>query len=200
MRAAVVETFGGPENIGVQHVSDVRPGAGIVSDVQFAGVSFPDLLMVLGQYQTLPSLPFTPGLEVAGTVRTAPHGSGLIPGRRVVGLTTPGGWAEQVECSVDTVFPLPDGLSFVDAAAVLMNYLTAHYALARRARLERGEVVLVHGAVGGVGSAAVQLAKAAGARVVAVVSAADRMAAALSVGANDVVLAGHWADDVRALL
>ena len=190
MRAVHVVRLDGPSALSVVEVPE--PAAGddaVIVDVHAAGVAWPDLLLTRGQYQLRPEPPFSPGAEVAGVVRSAPAGSGLEAGQRVAVLTGVGGWQEVVVTAVDSVLPLPDNVAFAEGAGVAFNYLTAHFGLHRRARLAGGETVLVHGASGGVGIATLQLAKAAGARTIAVVSTPAKQAAALAAGADEVVLA-----------
>jgi NADPH2:quinone reductase len=146
-----------------------------------------------------PPLPFTPGTELAGVVRSAPDGCAVQPGDRVAAFPGGGGFAELAVCDQSWVFPIPDRLSFAAAAALPMNYLTMHFGLIRRGRLSAGESVLVHGAAGGVGTAAVQIAKAWGAQVIAVVSTADKIAVAQQAGADDVVLAEGFLAAVKEI-
>ena len=171
MRAAQVTRLDGPDAVEVVDVpSPDVPDGQVLIDVAAAGVSFPDVLLTRGEYQMKPPPPFIPGAEVAGVVRVAPAGSGLSVGDRVAAFPFLGGFAEQVVCDPSLVFPLPDGVTFDQGAALPMNYLTCHFALRHRGRLAEGEKVLVHGAAGGIGTAAIQLAKAWGATVYAVVS------------------------------
>jgi NADPH2:quinone reductase len=190
MRAARVTSLGGPSTVTVEEVPEpaLEPGHVLV-DVHEAGVSFPDVLMTRGLYQMRPDLPFVPGAECAGVVREAAEGSAFQPGDRVAAFPVLGAFAETVAVSEAMVFPLPDGVPFEVGAALPMNYLTVHFALTQRGRLERGEVVLVHGAAGGIGTAAIQLARAMDARVIAVVSSEDKIETARAAGAHHVVLA-----------
>ncbi|WP_233517624.1 NADPH:quinone oxidoreductase family protein [Geodermatophilus marinus] len=169
----------------------------VLVDVEHAGVTFPDVLQTRGRYQRRPDLPFTPGWEVSGVVRA--DAAGFRAGDRVAALPTTGGLAETVAVDGSMVFPLPDGVPSDRAAALPLNYLTAHFALVRRARLEAGERVLVHGAAGGLGAAACQLAAASGARVVAVVSTPEKAEVARAAGAHDVVPVDGFRDEVRRL-
>jgi NADPH2:quinone reductase len=200
MRAARVTTLDGPAAIRVEEVPEptLVPGHVLV-DVHEAGVSFPDVLMSRGLYQMRPDLPFVPGAECAGVVREAAPGSAFGPGDRVAAFPVLGAFAETVAVPEAMVFPLPDDVSFATGAALPMNYLTMHFALTRRGRLERGEVVLVHGAAGGIGTAAIQLARALDARVIAVVSSADKVETARAAGAHDVVLADGFLSAAREL-
>ena len=143
-----------------------RPAdGGVVIDVAAAGVSFADLLQTQGAYQMRVTLPYTPGMDAAGVVRS---GAGVRPGQRVAVLVPYGCWQEVISVPPERVLPLPDGMSFEAGAAAPLNYLTGMFALVRRARAQAGETLLVHGAAGGVGTAAVQLGKALGLRTIAV--------------------------------
>jgi NADPH2:quinone reductase len=146
-----------------------------------------------------PELPFVPGTEVAGIVRSAPAGGGVEPGDRVAAIIWLNGFQELVAAEPGSVFALPDRVSFRAGAAMPMNYLTVEFALTRRGRLAEGETVLVHGAAGGVGSAAVQLAKALGARVIAVVSTDEKGDVARGAGADEVVRAEGFLPAVKDL-
>lgn len=200
MRAARVTSLDGPRAVTVAEtpVPTLRPGHVLV-DVHEAGVSFPDVLMTRGQYQVRPDLPYVPGAECAGVVREAAEGSAFAVGDRVAAFPTAGALAETVLVPETLTFPLPDAVSFRHGATLPMNHLTAHFALTRRARLVPGETVLVHGAAGGVGTAAVQLARALDARVIAVVSSADKVATAEAAGAHHVVLADEFRSTVGDL-
>jgi len=190
MRAARVTTLDGPASVSVGDLPEptLQPGHVLV-EVHEAGVSFPDVLMSRGLYQMRPELPFVPGAECAGIVREAPEDSAFRAGDRVAAFPVLGAFAETVLVPEAMVFPLPDAVSFEAGAALPMNYLTVHFALTRRGQLERGEVVLVHGAAGGIGTAAIQLARALDARVIAVVSSEDKIETARAAGAHHVVLA-----------
>jgi NADPH2:quinone reductase len=173
---------------------------GVVIDVRAVAVSFPDLLQTRGLYQMKPELPFVPGTEVAGEVVSAPASTGLSPGERVMAMTMVGGMAERSVGLSALTFPLPEPLDFAQGAAMIMNYHTAYFALKLRGRLREGERVLVHGAAGGVGTAALQVAKGLGARTVAVVSSDEKERVAREAGADDVVRSdGAWKDEVKEL-
>ena len=189
MRAVVVERFGAPEVLVVRDVPPPAAGPGeVVVDVHAAGVNYPDLLVVGGAYQFLPPLPFTPGKEVAGVVGEVGAGvSGLEPGQRVLAQVEHGGYQERLAVPAAQVVPIHDDIGFPEAAAFGLVHLTSHFALVRRARLQPGETVLVTGAGGGVGAAGVQLAKAFGARVIAVVRDGSGVAAAHALGADHVL-------------
>jgi NADPH2:quinone reductase len=171
----------------------LTPGEGVVIDVRAAAVSFPDVLQSRGLYQYKPDMPFVPGAEIAGTVRSAPDGSGLSPGDRVAAFTGIGGIAEVAVAPEFMTFPMHESLDFAQGAALILNYHTAYFALKLRGRLREGERVLVHGAAGGVGTAALQVAKGLGASTVAVVSSDDKERVAREAGADDVVRSdGPW--------
>src|SRR3954452_14725129 len=198
MRAAVITELTGPDAVGIQELTEPTPKQDqVLVDVEYAGVVFPDVLQTRGQYQMRPELPFTPGWEVSGVVRA--DVGGFRVGDRVSAMPVIGGFAETVAVDADMVFPLPEGVPLGTAAALPLNYLTAHLALLRRARLASGERVLVHGAAGGVGTAACQLAAAYGARVLAVVSTPEKGEVARAAGAHEVVPVDGFRDEVRRL-
>jgi NADPH2:quinone reductase len=190
MKAVQITSLDGPNALEIVDVAAPSPGQrDILISVRAAGVSFPELLQTRGQYQDKPPLPYVPGAEVAGEVVTAPEGSGFAPGDRVAAFTIRGGFAEQAVADVSLTFHLPANLTFEQGAALGLNYLTAYFGLVERGRLAAGESVLVHGAAGGVGTAAIQIAKAFGAgRVVGVVSNAAKGAIALAAGADEFFL------------
>src|SRR3954471_2658330 len=198
MRAAVITALTGPDAVEVQERPEPVPESHqVLIDVQYAGVTFPDVLQTRGLYQRRPDVPFTPGWEVAGVVRA--DAGDLGAGDRVAAMPITGGLAESVAVDGHMVFPLPDGLPFEKAAALPLNYLTAHFGLTRRAQLKKGETVLVHGAAGGLGTAACQLAAAYGARVIAVVSTPEKGEVARAAGAHDVVPVDGFREEVRRL-
>jgi NADPH:quinone reductase len=200
VRAVQITTLDGPSAVEVVDLPEPEPGPGdLVVDVHHAGVTFPEVLQSRGLYQVKPPLPFVPGAEVSGVVRSAPEGSGFTAGQRVCGFPGLGGFAETVVVNPAMAFPIPDALPLDKAAALPMNYLTMHFGLARRGQLREGETVLVHGAAGGIGTASVQLAKAMGARVVAVTSTREKGEVAKAAGADDVVLADGFKDAVKEL-
>ncbi|WP_020658783.1 NADPH:quinone oxidoreductase family protein [Amycolatopsis benzoatilytica] len=200
MDAVYIKDLEGPSTVAVAEAEPpVRSADQVLIDVRAAGVSFPDVLQTRGLYQVKPELPFVPGAEVAGIVAEAPAGAHVRAGDRVAALPFLGGFAEQAVCAADAVFPIPDSLTFEQAAAIPFNYLTAHFALCRRGRLAEGETVLVHGAAGGVGTAVIQVAKAFGAgRVIGVVSTPEKGAVAVEAGADEYVLADGFKDAVKA--
>ncbi|MDQ5894079.1 MAG: NADPH:quinone reductase [Actinomycetota bacterium] len=190
MRALRVEAEAGPESLVLTDVPE-PDDSGLVVAVRAAGVGFPDLLMNRGEFQIRQPLPFTLGWEAAGQVVSAPEGSTFAPGDRVVTLLSFGTHAERVAAVPEATFPLPDSFTFEQGAAYPLNYLTAYAALHQRAALKKGETVLVHGAGGGVGTAAIQVAKALGATVFAVVSSDEKADAASAAGADSVFKAGE---------
>ncbi|GHF83505.1 NADPH2:quinone reductase [Amycolatopsis bartoniae] len=192
MYAIRIASPDGPGAAVLTEVPAPDPGADVVIDVHAAGVTYPDLLLSRGQYQMKPNYPFVPGSEVAGVVHSAPAESGFHTGDRVAGVSVYGGWAEQVAVPAHAVFPLPANVSFAAAAGIPMNYLTMHFGLLRRGRLQAGESVLVHGAAGGIGTAAIQVAGAYGATVIAVASSDDKRELALRAGAHHAVDAGDF--------
>ncbi|MHC9293252.1 NADPH:quinone oxidoreductase family protein [Mycobacterium sp. LTG2003] len=201
MRAAVITRLDGPDAVEVADVAEPAGDDAVVIDVHAAGVAFPDALLTRGLYQYKPELPFSPGAEIAGVVRSAPADAHVTAGDRVLGLTMlSGGMAEVVALSADRVFKLPDAVSFEAGAGILFNDLTVQFALRTRGRLAQGETVLVHGAAGGIGTSALRLAPALGAsRTIAVVSTEEKAEIARSAGASDVVLADGFRDAVKEL-
>jgi NADPH2:quinone reductase len=178
----------------------LTPGAGVVVDVHAAGVSFPEVLQTRGEYQLKPPLPFVPGSEVAGVVRSAPQEAHVKAGDRVAAFCGLGGFAETAVAPEFLTFRLADTLDFAQGAGLILNYHTAYFALVLRGRIKEGETVLVHGAGGGVGTAALQVAKGAGARTIAIVSSDTKQLVAEQAGAEAVVRSqGAWKDEVKAL-
>jgi NADPH2:quinone reductase len=199
MRALQVTELSGPDGLELGQVDEPEAGAGVLIDVEAAGVSFPDLLLTRGEYQLKPEVPFVPGAEVAGTVAAAAEGSGFAAGDQVMAVTF-AGFAERAASPAHLTFGIPDSFSIEQAAGFVMNYHTVHFALHRRGRLREGESVLVHGAAGGVGTAAVQVAKGFGAKVIAVVSSDAKEEVANRAGAEEVVRSdGDWRGQVKEL-
>jgi NADPH:quinone reductase len=200
MRALQITELSGPRS--ALSIADLpEPEAsGVVVDVHAAGVSFPEVLQTRGEYQIKPELPFVPGSEVAGTVRSAPDGSSFSVGDRVAAFCGLGGFAEVAAAQEFLTFPLSDELDYAQGAGLILNYHTAYFALKLRGRFEEGETVLVHGAAGGVGTATLQLAKGLGARTIAVVSSDDKERVAREAGADEVVRSdGPWKDEAKEL-
>jgi NADPH2:quinone reductase len=178
----------------------LTPGEGVIVDVHCAGVSFPELLQTRGEYQLKPPLPFVPGSEVGGVVRSAPAGAAVAPGDRVAAFCALGGFAETAVAPAFFTFALPDALDFAQGAGLILNYHTAYFALALRGRLRAGETVLVQGAAGGVGTAVLQVAKGLHARTIALVSNEEKEGIARDAGADEVVrLADDWREQVTRL-
>jgi NADPH2:quinone reductase len=176
------------------------PDSSVVVEVHAAGVSFPELLQTRGQYQMKPPLPFIPGSEVGGVVLSAPAGAAVKPGDRVAAFCALGGFAETAVAPEFFTFPLAAELDFAQGAALILNYHTAYFALLLRGRLAAGETVLVHGAAGGVGTAALQVAKGLGAKTIALVSSDAKKAVAEQAGADHTLLLGEgWKDAVLEL-
>jgi NADPH2:quinone reductase len=178
----------------------LTPGSGVLVDVHAAGVSFPEVLQTRGEYQLKPPLPFIPGSEVGGVVRSAPDGASVSAGDRVAAFCGLGGFAEVVAAPEYFCFALPDELDFAQGASLVLNYHTAYFALRTRGRLAEGETVLVQGAAGGVGTATLQVAKGLGARTIGVVSTEDKERVARDAGADEVVRSdGPWKDQVKEI-
>ncbi len=198
MRAVICDSWGEPESLKVGQLPEPQPGAGdVLIRVAAAGLNFADTLMIAGKYQEKPPFPFSPGLEVAGEVLEVGEGvSGTKPGDRVLAVVDHGGFAEQAIARESDVFKIPDRLDFQSAAGFPITYGTAHGALVWRAGLKAGETLLVHGAAGGVGLAAVEVGKALGARVIASAGGADRCRLAEAHGADASI--DYRTDDLRA--
>src|ERR1700712_2562402 len=199
MRAVQITSLDGPSALEVVDVDEPSGDGMVLIEVHAAGVTFPEVLQSRGEYQIKPPLPFTPGSEVAGIVRSAPDGSGFSAGDRVAAFPGLGGFGEVVAAMPQAVFPLPESVSFEAGAGLPMNYLTMHFALVRRGGLRSGETVLVHGAAGGIGTAAVQLAKALGAKVIAVTSSDEKADIARRAGADEVVSSDGFRDRVKEI-
>jgi NADPH2:quinone reductase len=189
MRAVVCNAFGPPESLVVAERPAPPLGAGQVRiKVAAAGLNFADTLIVQGRYQVKPPLPFTPGFEGAGTiVETAPDVANLRVGERVIAVTDQGCFAEQLVCPASVVIKLPNAMDFATGAAFPVAYGTAHAALDFRAKLQPGETLLVLGAAGGVGLAAVEIGKAMGATVIAAARGEGKLALARRHGADHVI-------------
>jgi NADPH2:quinone reductase len=203
MKAVVCRSFGPPENLTLDEVADPTPARGqVLIDVYAAGLNFPDVLQIAGKYQFQPPFPFTPGSEFAGIVAEVGMGvSGVKPGDRVMALSGTGAMAERVAVDANAVELIPDTMNFNVAAALGLAYGTSYHALAQRADLHRGEALLVLGASGGVGLAAVEIGKAFGARVIAGASSADKLEIARQHGADVLVnyAEGSLKDKIKEL-
>ena len=188
----------GPTGAPAVGPTGAQAAGGVVIDVAAAGVSFADLLQTRGEYQMRVALPYTPGMDAAGVVRSGTGvGVGPRPGQRVAVLVPYGCWQEVINVPAERVLPLPDGMSFEAGAAAALNGLTVLFALVRRARAQAGETLLVHGAAGGVGTAAVQLGKALGLRTIAVAGDEAKREFALRCGADHAVLSDGRQGDGR---
>jgi NADPH:quinone reductase len=198
MKALVAQELSGPPGLTYTDVDDALGDDVIVIDVGAAGVSFPDLLLLRGEYQLRLEPPFIPGMEVAGVVRSAPYESEFKPGQRVTALAMLGGWAEQVVVPPENLKRTPDDIDDAEAVALLGNYQTMYFALARRGALRHGETVLVLGSGGGIDTASVQIAKALGARVIAMVHRPEATEFVKSLGADVVLpLTDGWLQAVK---
>jgi NADPH2:quinone reductase len=186
MRAAISKSPGGPETLVVEDVPEPSPGADeVLVRVRACGVNYPDLLIIQDKYQVRPERPFSPGGEIAGEVGAiGGNVSGLKIGDRVIGMTGWGGMAECVAVPVAKCIPMPDSMPFEDGAAFISAYGTSYHALKQRGRLLPGEKLLVLGAAGGVGLAAVELGRAMGAQVIAATSTQEKLELALRKGAT----------------
>ena len=205
MQAIVCRAYGPPKDLVLTEVPDPVPGPGqVLIDVHAAGVNFPDVLLVQGLYQVKPPLPFSPGVEAAGVVVGVGEGveEPRIGDRGATGLSGGGGggFAERAVARADGVIPLPQTIDFVTAAGMLVTYGTVYHALVDRAKLRPGEWLYVSGAGGGVGTAAIRLAKALGAHVIGAAASEQKRAAARRAGADVVVDAGSptLVDDIKA--
>jgi NADPH2:quinone reductase len=189
LKAIVLRETGGPEKLELTDVPDPEPSDGeVVLRVRAAGINFLDVLVRQGRYAQQPQLPLVPGVEIAGEV----------DGRRVIALPSEGGYAELARVRAESLVPLPDGATFEEGASFLMAFLTVYVPLTRQVRLEPGATVLVHAAAGGVGSAAVQLAKHYGCHVVATASSEKKRAFARELGADETYGYDEFAEQVRA--
>ncbi len=188
MKAIVCSDWGGPEKLQLTDLPLPQPKAGEVRlRVLAAGVNFPDALIIQKKYQLQPPLPFVPGTEVAGVVDAVGEGTGATIGTRVVAFVGIGGFAEYVCVDAASTIPLPAGVADEVAAGFTMIYATSHHALYDRGQLRAGETLLVLGAAGGVGLAAVELGKLAGARVIAAASSDEKLAACRAAGADELI-------------
>ncbi len=197
MKAVLCRQYGGPELLTYEELPSLEPGKGeVVIEVHACSVNFPDTLIIQNKYQYKPPLPFSPGGEVAGVVKRV--GDGVVdvkPGDRVIGLTSWGGFAEETLAEAHRVIRLPPGIAMDRASALILTYGTSYYALKDRAQLAPGETVLVLGAAGGTGLAAVELAKLMGARVIACASDATKLQACKDKGADELI--NYATEDLR---
>ncbi|HUG76480.1 MAG TPA: NADPH:quinone oxidoreductase family protein [Burkholderiales bacterium] len=197
MKALLCKAFGPPESLVLEEVPSPTAGASeVVVSIKAASVNFPDVLIIQNKYQFKPPLPFSPGSELSGVVKEAGEGvSAYRPGDRVMAFTTYGAFAEEVKVDAARLLPIPGGMDFVAAAAFLLTYGTSDHALRDRGALQAGETLLVLGAAGGVGLAAVEIGKALGARVIACASSEEKLAVCREHGADAAV--NYAAEDLR---
>ncbi len=189
MKAVVCKEYGPPQSLAIEELPDPKPGSGeVLVRVIAAGVNFPDTLIIQGKYQFQPPMPFAPGGEVAGVVEElGPGAAGVKVGDKVIAFAGWGGFAEKLVVNAAQLMPIPEGMAFHEAAAFLMTYGTSHYALKDRARLKSGETLLVLGAAGGVGIAAVEIGKLMGAKVIAAASSNDKLEFCKAHGADELI-------------
>ena len=197
MKAVLCKQFGPPDSLVVEEVPSPRAGPGeAVISVKAASLNFPDVLIIQNKYQFKPPLPFSPGSELAGVVKEVGTGvQGFRPGDKVIAFTTYGAFAEEVKTEASRLVPLPEKMDFVAGAAFLLTYATTDHALRDRGALAAGETLLVLGAAGGVGLAAIEIGKVLGARVIACASSEEKLAVCRSHGADATI--NYAAEDLR---
>jgi NADPH2:quinone reductase len=197
MKAVLCKAYGPPESLVVEEVPSPEPGPGeVIVAVKAASVNFPDVLIIQNKYQFKPALPFSPGSEVAGVVKAIGDGvTNVRAGDRVMGFTTYGAFAEEVKTDAARLLPLPEGMDFTSAAAFGLTYATSDHALRDRGQLAPGETLLVLGAAGGVGLAAIEIGKALGARVIAAASTDDKLDVCRAHGADETI--NYATEDLR---
>jgi NADPH2:quinone reductase len=197
MKAVLCKAYGPPESLVVEDLPSPQPGAGeVVIAVKAASVNFPDVLIIQNKYQFKPALPFSPGSEVAGVVKAVGDGvTNVAPGDSVMAITVYGAFAEEVKTEARRLLPLPDGMNFANAAAFGLTYATSHFALVDRGELKTGETLLVLGAAGGVGIAAIEIGKVLGARVIACASTGEKLAVCREHGADETI--NYAIEDLR---
>jgi NADPH2:quinone reductase len=189
MKAVLCKEYGLPDSLVLAEVEPLRPGKGqVVISVKACGVNFPDTLIIQGKYQLKPDMPFTPGSEIAGIVKEVGEGVEHVQvGEHVIAFTGVGGFAEEVAADAAKLIKMPSGMDFATAAAFTLVYGTSYHALKDRAQLKSGETLLVLGAAGGVGLAAVELGKVMGAHVIAAASSAEKLAVCQQHGADELI-------------
>jgi NADPH:quinone reductase len=197
MKAVLCKAYGMPETLVIEEVESLKPGKGqVVVDVKACGVNFPDTLIIQGKYQFKPPMPFSPGSEVAGVVKEVGAGvKGISVGDHVIASTGWGGFAEEVVVDTAKIIPMPAGLDFTIASAFVLTYGTSHHALKDRAQLQPGETLLVLGAAGGVGIAAIEIGKQLGAHVIAAASNDEKLEVCRQHGASEVI--NYTSEDLR---
>tara|TARA_R110000868_G_scaffold400956_3_gene675843 strand:- start:13616 stop:14584 length:969 start_codon:yes stop_codon:yes gene_type:complete len=201
VKAIVCHEFGPLETLSLEDLPDPTPGDGeVLIRTEAAGVNYPDGLLVQGLYQARPDRPFVPGNEVAGEVLSVGAGvTHLVPGDRVLAAVSGGGYAEMAVCAAERCFAMPRGMDASEACALLVAYGTSHHALKQRAQLVAGEWLVIFGAAGATGIAAIQIGKTMGAKVIAVCSTDQKRALALECGADHAIGYDTLKDDVRRL-
>ena len=197
MKAVLCKEYGMPETLVIEEVEPLRAGKGqVVVTVKACGVNFPDTLIIQGKYQFKPPMPFSPGSEVAGIVKEVGEGvTGISVGEHVIASTGWGGFAEEVVVAASKIIPMPAGLDFTVASVFVLTYGTAHHALKDRAQIQAGETLLVLGAAGGVGTAAIEIGKQLGGRVIAAASSDEKLAVCRQHGADEVI--NYASEDLR---
>ncbi len=198
MKAVLCKEYGLPGKLVIEEVPSPKAGSGqVVVSVKACGVNFPDTLIIQGKYQFKPEMPFSPGGEVAGIVKEIGEGVTRVkPGDRVIAFNTWGGFAEEMVVDADRTIPIPAAMDFVPASAFVLTYGTSYHALKDRAEIKAGETMLVLGAAGGVGLAAIQLGKAMGARVIAAASSDEKLKVCRDNGADELI--NYGSEDLRA--
>ena len=198
MKAVLCKEWGMPGTLVVEDVPSPKPASGqVVVSVKACGVNFPDTLIIQGKYQFKPEMPFSPGGEVAGVIKEVGEGVTRVrPGDRVIAFNTWGGFAEEMLVDADRTIQMPASMDFVPASAFVLTYGTSYHALKDRAEIKAGETMLVLGAAGGVGLAAIQLGKAMGARVIAAASSDSKLRVCRDNGADEVI--NYGSEDLRA--
>jgi len=197
VKAVLCKQFGPPESLVLEDLPSPQAGPGeAVVSVKAAGVNFPDVLVIQNKYQVKPQLPFSPGSEFAGVVKELGAGvAGVKPGDRVIGFSSHGAFAEEVKLEAAKLLPIPAGMDFTRASAFLLTYGTSYHALKNRVAIAPGETLLVLGAAGGVGVAAIEIGKILGARVIACASSEDKLAVCREHGADETI--NYAAEDLR---
>ena len=199
MRAIRLSELNGPTSLELVDVPEPTSTDNLVVEVHAAGVGFPDLLMSRGRYQFRPEPPFSPGVELAGVVHSAPAGSPFAPGDRVAASAPLGAWAEFALAAPAVTFPIPEGMTYAQATA-MVNYQSAYFGLVERGAAVAGETVLIHGAAGGVGSAAVDVSAALGLRPIAVARGEEKLKTAHDLGAEHCIdVESDWLSEVKTI-
>jgi NADPH2:quinone reductase len=198
VKAVLCKAFGPPDSLVVEDAPSPVPSRGeVVVTMKAASVNFPDVLIIQDKYQMKPPLPFSPGSELSGIVKSVGEGvTTVTPGDRVIALTGYGAFAEEVKTTADRIVPMPEGMDFATAAAFGLTYGTSDHALSDRGALKAGETLLVLGAAGGVGIAAIEIGKALGARVIACASSGEKLDVCRVHGADETI--NYATEDLRA--